>query len=1032
MPPLPRARAWGVLAAMVLAIGFALHARIARGPLLVEISRALRREPVAGVRLSVATGFRVCPAGAIPPSCGQRRRASRRLIRLLGRGGRAAEHSSDPDSLRAVALMEMVYGDSSGNSLHRSISLLQSAARLSNRPAPVLTDLSAAHLMQAVHTRNPIDLVEGLQAATQALDLEPEYAPARFNSAEAMDRLGLRREAAREWARYLQADSTSPWAAEARRRRMVARPARAVREPGRTAPPGALAEYAAAAPGEARALGWNRLLGEWAAAVLAGDTATAQRRLDQAEEIGTALRMRGGDESLADVVTELRQNAGDPPVIRRFAAAHRGFAAGYEAYARTDYRAGCPTIERAGMAGNPALLREWARTFTALCLHYLQRTKDAERVLAEIAPRVDETRFPALAGRRWWALGGAYLSMSRYEDALAPLMRAEPLMRRAGEDEWAAGALSHLGQARLRLGDGEGGYTAFHQAAVLMADDPASLQLYNVIFALGNGAAEDGMMEAAMRIRDEQVAVAEEMGRPQYIAEARLARARLRLAAGRTDVGADVRRAARLIATVKEDFAHRWLSEDLRETSAAARVATQPARAAAELDSVADYFAFRNFPDRLVPALLGAAEAKLVLRRSTEAATDLARATEVLDTLRTHVEHASLRASLLEGSRRVFDRAVRLSLDEGRPYQALDYIERSRSSFSPIGHAADWARRPLRAPDGQVALELALIGDTLLAWTFGPGGSKFTRIGVRRDQLVQDVQRIRTALERGSGSAALPALERLHARLLGPLQGQLGESGTPLVIVADGELSAIPFAALRDRERGRYLMEDHPLRFASSLRDPVSAHVPPRRGAPATVIANPTFDRVALSGLEPLTGATVEAAGVARHYPGARVVAGAAARVDTLLAAFTRGGIVHFAGHALFDDARPERSFLVAAGPGRSGRLTAAEIERMDLHRLQLVVLSACQTSRARAGRSGGFAGLAGAFLAAGAGGVVGSLWQVDDQATRPLMEAFHQEFARSGDAADALRRAQVRMLRLDDPALRDPSAWAGFRYAGP
>jgi CHAT domain-containing protein len=103
----------------------------------------------------------------------------------------------------------------------------------------------------------------------------------------------------------------------------------------------------------------------------------------------------------------------------------------------------------------------------------------------------------------------------------------------------------------------------------------------------------------------------------------------------------------------------------------------------------------------------------------------------------------------------------------------------------------------------------------------------------------------------------------------------------------------------------------------------------------------------------------------------------------------------------------------------------------MDLSHLRLVVLSACQTQRSTGGRSGGFAGLSGAMLAAGAGGVVGSQWRVDDALTRELMAGFHAAYRASGDGADALHRAQLRLLGSPDSALSSPSAWAGFRYAG-
>jgi CHAT domain-containing protein len=111
--------------------------------------------------------------------------------------------------------------------------------------------------------------------------------------------------------------------------------------------------------------------------------------------------------------------------------------------------------------------------------------------------------------------------------------------------------------------------------------------------------------------------------------------------------------------------------------------------------------------------------------------------------------------------------------------------------------------------------------------------------------------------------------------------------------------------------------------------------------------------------------------------------------------------------------------------------MTAAELGARDLSHVRLVVLAACETLRARDGSSAGFAGFAGALLAAGAGGVVGSLWRVDEERTNALMEEFHAAYRRSWDGDGALRQAQLALLGSDDPALSSPSAWAGFRFAG-
>jgi CHAT domain-containing protein len=147
--------------------------------------------------------------------------------------------------------------------------------------------------------------------------------------------------------------------------------------------------------------------------------------------------------------------------------------------------------------------------------------------------------------------------------------------------------------------------------------------------------------------------------------------------------------------------------------------------------------------------------------------------------------------------------------------------------------------------------------------------------------------------------------------------------------------------------------------------------------------------------------------------------------------ALSDAAVLHYSGHAVFDGDRPERSHLILAGRGHDARLDAATLARMRLARLRLVVLAACQTLGVRPDAVGGAAGVAEGFRAAGAAGVVGATWRVDDVTTRPVMLALHDAYARSGDGPAALRNAQLQMLAASHSAHRSPATWAAFHYVG-
>jgi len=390
------------------------------------------------------------------------------------------------------------------------------------------------------------------------------------------------------------------------------------------------------------------------------------------------------------------------------------------------------------------------------------------------------------------------------------------------------------------------------------------------------------------------------------------------------------------------------------------------------------------------------------------------------------------RAAVFDAARAAVDRLVMLKLRQGRMEEALRYMDRARASLAPAGPRPRARRGALLGRPGEVSVEYALVGDTLLAWTVVDGQVSVARTPVNTARLVRTLEHLESRLEAGAGEAEVqPALSELYEWLIRPVEGHLGAAETPVVLVADGVLAGVPFSALRDARTGRYLIDDHPLRFMVSLAE--AARPPPRAAAPgALFVADPAFDPKEHPLLERLALARTEVRNAAAGYPGATLLDGPAATRAALEAALPRAGIAYFGGHAVFDDARPERSYLVLApAPGAAGRVTADELARLDLHRVRLVVLSACRTMRTGHSRAAGYSGLSGALLAAGAAGTVGSTWNVEEGATAALMAAFQRAYATRLDGPLALREAQRALAHGNERALRSPSAWAGFKYAG-
>lgn len=104
------------------------------------------------------------------------------------------------------------------------------------------------------------------------------------------------------------------------------------------------------------------------------------------------------------------------------------------------------------------------------------------------------------------------------------------------------------------------------------------------------------------------------------------------------------------------------------------------------------------------------------------------------------------------------------------------------------------------------------------------------------------------------------------------------------------------------------------------------------------------------------------------------------------------------------------------------GILTAYEISKLDLHNVNLVVLSACETGLGDDLFDGIF-GLQRAFKKAGAGAILMSLWQIDDKATSEYMSLFYEKLVEGYSKHDAYISTVLSMKEK----YPDATYWASF-----
>ncbi len=232
----------------------------------------------------------------------------------------------------------------------------------------------------------------------------------------------------------------------------------------------------------------------------------------------------------------------------------------------------------------------------------------------------------------------------------------------------------------------------------------------------------------------------------------------------------------------------------------------------------------------------------------------------------------------------------------------------------------------------------------------------------------------------------------------------------PLVIVADGVVSGLPFAALR--VDGRWLIERRALAYRPGL-DPIAARAPP--GAPAEKLTAVVMAAAGPAGAaSSLRAAPAEAADVARALDVAPLIGAQATRAALQQARAV--DVLHVAAHG---GIAPSGAFIRLA----DGDVTVSDVMSWGLAP-RVVVLASC----ASGARSGGslWGAMGGAFLAAGSRSVVATLWSVEDAATASMIRDFY--------AARGARDPHVALAAAQRKAIAagvSPRQWAAFVALG-
>jgi CHAT domain-containing protein len=1009
-------------------------------PELQELVTVIGARRPADVRVSGA--FAYAPVEAATRSAGGRGSDSLDLtiaVAKIERRAAAEESATALDALGVAALMTRDFPS--------AVRVLEDAAIRFPGDGRIRADLSAAYIAHAQQLGALEQLPRALDAAEAALTRAtgPAKLSALFNRAVALERLHLREQAGKAWDEYLSADPSSAWSAEARTRRAASR--QPANDPGNaqahTDDPASIAAFVRAAPQVARERFDLEVLPEWADAALKETPASADRALRRVQALGDALTRETGDREPAAVAAHLARLSA-PSVARAraidAARAHRLFADSRRWYEADQAARALPAFREAArglrLTGSPAAIG--ATLYTALVPFRAGQSSDALDVIGKVRTAAVTNHYEDVAARAEWLKGlilasrtDLAASLTEYRAALNRFERLGQL----GNAAYVRGALMAetydlLNQPRQAWTERE---RAFREFSHVRSSRRRHVMLGSAVRAAMRG----GLPRAARRFQDAEVEDAKQWSAPLAAAEVYLQRARIHAQSG--DVAAALRDLS--VARTTADGASEVIDTDIAIEEAVLHAETPRPVDVAALDRAIGMLQRRQLSFRLSDVFLLRARLQRRLGVQTAASADFEAAAAAFERARAAQPQEQLRIDFAARGAELYREAIDFeSRERRRTDVAFAFAERGRARAlldALQGNSAGLAQMRARLPARAAVLYYVALNDRLLVWLITRDGERLAEIAVHTAELGARIAQLRVRINRGDNEIVLrPQLAELYELLVRPLASAIAGDAT-IVVVPDGPIHDLPFAALFDQRANRFVVDDHAVVVAPSLAVFIAASDRarrlPREAADALVVGSPDVDPRIEDVLPRLPGAEREAREIAALY-GATPIVGPQATKARFLADAPARAVVHFAGHAVANVTQPRLSrLLFAPDPSDVSKslLFGYELDGVRFERTRLVVLAACGTASGVITTSEGVLNMSRAFLAAGAPTVIATQWDIDDRSATELFVSLHRWMRAGHGPADALRRSMLEARHRADPRVGALRQWAGIVAIG-
>lgn len=948
----------------------------------------------------------------------------------------------------------------------------------------LLLEIGKAEQSKGESSKTLETFARSLEHLSKALELNGSLLEARFNRALLYQYMMLPQQAADDWRKFLETDSSSKWSDEARHNlKLIEEQKQKIAQ----SKEGLVDDFLSAYDSMDDERAWKivsqnkeavsgkvifeQLLKRYLDAKRTGSR-DVDSKLQALSYVAKLEGERTGDRYVADLVLFYRSISAKQQLA--LTQAHELLALGHKHYVSSHLDAAIDTYTKARnffYRADDTQEASYAEYWMGLCYLETARVQASQQLLLRLAKVCEERQHHWLLAQVLNSLGNVQTVLKEYSKATEYSSRALEISAKIHDTYGQQKNLAQLANEYKDMGN-------YHQALVLLQENlslarlawSGSRQMWRNYDTIARVFTLTGAYVAAADYGKAALQVALEGQDPglMYVSYVHLG-----IIHGKLQNYAEAIRDAELGFQIAHSFSSEPAGLDMmaysslqlghlyRETSSFNEAIVHYNRAIQlNLDL--------NYQVGLYEAHKGKLLCGIAQRNDALAEEEITTTLSLFRENRSKIQEESNRNAFSNDQQDIHDVAIEFEYSRmNNAQRALEYAEasRARSLLALTGASAQLIHRknnpdlllrldskPLgllqmqenMPPQAQV-LEYSILRDKLLIWFFSRTDFEVARKDISLDQLSEQVHGFLRLVSRpdiDNQEEMRRAATGLYRILIQPFEAMFDRQKL-LCIIPDKVLNYLPFGALVSPTTGEYLANRFPtvLCPSSNVFLVCSDAAQKREGKiPERILSvgNPRFDSSAFPSLSELRATAKEAETVAACYPSFCLLLDGDAKEARVQSEMEKSDVIHLASHYVVDEQSPMLSKLIlakemskAADRSVDGVLQAFEIYRLDLGRTRLVVLSACQTGVERYYNGEGMIGMARTFIAAGVPLVIASLWSVDSDSSAKLMISFHQYRKGGLSTIEALRQAQVDMATGAETLYRHPYYWASFMAIG-